>query len=310
MRIITHDDIVKLSIDPMTCYQWMKEALAIKDEVFLEAKTSMKPKPGVFFTSMPCLIPQEHVYGLKMVSRIPGRLPALNSTINLYDSESGAFLAVMDCDWITAMRTGAVAAFSIMKLAKQNFQTIACIGLGNTCLAVLTVLLPLLKNRKLTIKLKQYKDQAEKLIQRFQKYDQIDFVVVNDDEALFRGNDVILSCVTTMDHNMAKDEWFDEGVLVVPVHTMGFQNCDQFFDKFVYDDYDHVKNFKYFHAFCDKLELKDLLTHSYRTNEQERIIAYNVGIALFDLYFAIKIFHLILQFKEVPFLVNTQKEWL
>ncbi len=310
MRIITHDDIVKLNIDPMECYQWMKEALAIKDEVFLEPKTSIKQKPGVFFTSMPCLIPCEHIYGLKMVSRIPGRSPALNSTMNLYDSESGAFLAVMDCDWITAMRTGAVAAFSIMKLVKQNFQTMACIGLGNTCVAVLTILLPLLKGQKLTIKLKRYKDQAEKLIQRFQAYDQIEFVIVDDDETLFRGNDVILSCVTAMDHNMAKDEWFDPGVLVVPVHTMGFQNCDQFFDKVVYDDYDHVKNFKYFRAFRDKLELKELLSCSYRENEEERIIAYNVGIALFDLYFAVKIYRLIQEYKEAPFLVNTQKEWL
>lgn len=301
---------MKLGIATETCYQWMTEALKIKGSVYLQAKTSIKPQPNVFFTSMPCLIPQEHIYGLKMVSRIPKRIPALNSTINLYDSDTGAFLAVMDGDWITAMRTGAVATFSILHLAKKDFQTIACIGLGNTCVAVLKTLLPMLKDRTITIKLRRYKKQAEALIEKFKAIDHVSFVIVDDDETLFRGSEVIISCITATDHNLAADDWFDEGVLVVPVHTMGFQNCDKMFEKVVYDDYDHVKNFKYFNEFRDKLELKELLHLSYRSSDKERIIAYNVGIALFDCYFACQIYHKLAKLIEVPFKVNDKKEWL
>lgn len=310
MKIISHSDIVNLGITPEECYHWMLEALREKTECYLQAKTSLKPRSDVFFTSMPCMLPKQHVYGLKMVSRIPERIPALNSTINLYDSQNGEFLAVMDCDWITAMRTGAVATFSILHLAKDNFQTIACIGLGNTCVAVLKTLLPFLKERKLLIKLKRYKNQAEQLIDKFKEYDNVIFQIVEDDQTLFCNSDVILSCITAANHNLAEVEWFEDGVLVVPVHTMGFQNCDLSFDKVVYDDYDHVRKFKYFQKFKDKRELKDLLHESYRTNSIEKIIVYNVGIALFDVYFAYQIYQRIAQPLEIEFMVNDEKEWL
>lgn len=288
----------------------MEKVLEIKDQCYLKAKTSIKPQKDVFFTSMPCMIPDEHMYGLKMVSRIPGRIPSLNSTINLYDSDTGKFLAVMDCDWITAMRTGAVATFSILHLAKTHFETIACIGLGNTCIATLKTLLPLIKDQPITIKLRSYKDQAEKVIEKFKAYHNVDFQIVHDDETLFRNSDVIISCVTATDHNLAKDEWFTDGALVVPIHTMGFQNCDLTFDKVVYDDYDHVKGFKYFDCFKDKVELQKLLHKRYRENDTEKIIAYNVGIALFDVYFASKIYHMIPDGLDIMYDVNTEKEWL
>ncbi len=39
---------------------------------------------------------------------------------------------------------------------------------------------------------------------------------------------------------------------------MGFQNCDLFFDKFIIDDYEHVKGFKYFNKFKETIELQKL----------------------------------------------------
>ena len=38
MKIITHEDIVKLNIGSEVCYQWMIEALKIKDDVYLHEK--------------------------------------------------------------------------------------------------------------------------------------------------------------------------------------------------------------------------------------------------------------------------------
>ena len=47
---------------------------------------------------------------VELVTRYPERIPALDSKMLLFDAESGETLAFVDGDWITAMRTGAVAA--------------------------------------------------------------------------------------------------------------------------------------------------------------------------------------------------------
>lgn len=243
------------------------------------------------------LVEKEQVYGLKMVSRIPGRIPALDSDLLLYNAETGELKAFIEADWITSMRTGAVAAYSILELAPESYSNISCIGLGNTFRATLDILLPLI-TKPLTIRLRKYKDQAEKAIERYKQFDNIHFEIIDNDEAFFREADVVLSCVTCCDGNMAKDEWFKENVLVVPVHTLGFQNCDLFFDRVVIDDYEHTKKFKYFNEFKNLTELKDVKNLT-ENDKVGRILVYNVGIALHDVYFASKIVERIEQNKNM-----------
>lgn len=291
MNVITNEIITDMNIPLETCLSWIKEAFKIKDDCFLPAKCSIKPEKDVFFTSMPCLIPHESVYGLKMVSRIPTINPALNSTIMLYDTKTGTPFSLLDCNWITAMRTGAIAALSIQKLAKSNFETIGCVGLGNTCKATLDFLMVLFKDKKIKLRLKSYKGQEKDVIERYSNNPNISFEVVDEMEDLIKNSDVILSCVTSTDKNMGEDDWYKPGVTVVAVHTLGFQNCDLFFDKFIIDDHAHVKGFRYYNSFKEIVEFKDIIDKkTVRTNDDERIIAYNVGIALNDVFFAKKIY--------------------
>ena len=62
-------------------------------------------------------------FGLKLVSRIENHIPALQSDITLYDAKTGELLAIMDGNWITAMRTGAVAALAARTFQKQGTNT-------------------------------------------------------------------------------------------------------------------------------------------------------------------------------------------
>ena len=66
------------------------------------------------------------------------------------------------------------------------------------------------------------------------------FSVIEDDETFYKDADVVISCIICVDSNLAKDEWFKTNVLVVPVHTMGSQNCDLFFCRIIIDDYAHT----------------------------------------------------------------------
>ena len=76
----------------------------------------MPPKPGIhtmpdaFIHAMPAYIPSMRSAGIKWVSGYPENfkrgLPYITGLLILNDVETGIPYAVMDCTWITAMRTG------------------------------------------------------------------------------------------------------------------------------------------------------------------------------------------------------------
>ena len=144
-------------------------------------------------------------------------------------------------------------------------------------------------------------------------YSNLHFSVCDNTKTLISGSDVVISCITSASGQIATDEEFKPGVTVIPVHTRGFQNCDLFFDKVFADDTDHVKDFKYFKSFKQFDEVsKVLLKKSVgRASEQERILVYNIGISLHDIYFASKIYDLVTnESMQVVLSTNNNKFWL
>ena len=298
MKIITFDDIKNLDINPLTCYEWVEKMIANKKQTQLPPKISMHPADGVFCNVMPCIIPGESAGewgGVKVVNRYPERKPSLDSKLLLLNMVTGDFLALMDANWITAMRTGAVAAHSIKLFAKKNFRTLAVLGLGNTARATMLCLTHMFPHREFTIKLLKYKGQEILFYERFKEYQNLHFEYVNDNESLVKGSDVVISCVTYFADDLCPNECFDEGVLVVPVHTRGFTNCDLFFDKVYAYDTGHVCHFKNFDKFNSFAEVCDVVNGNAvgRENDKERILAYNIGLAIHDINYAIHIYQMI-----------------
>jgi ornithine cyclodeaminase/alanine dehydrogenase-like protein (mu-crystallin family) len=70
--------------------------------------------------------------------------------------------------------------------------------------------------------------------------------------------------------------------------TMGFQNCDLFFDKVFTDEIEQIRGFKYFDFFRSVTNTTDVLNgfKEGRKNDKERILVYYYGLAIYDLYFA------------------------
>jgi ornithine cyclodeaminase/alanine dehydrogenase-like protein (mu-crystallin family) len=71
---------------------------------------------------------------LKAVSVFPGNgalgLPSHQGVITLFDERDGVLLAVMDAEYITAMRTGGGAAVSVRLLARSGARTLTILGAG------------------------------------------------------------------------------------------------------------------------------------------------------------------------------------
>lgn len=296
IAIISQEKIVSLSISPSDCVKWVEEGFLKKDLAQMPAKLSVHPQGEDFMTTMPCLLPEENGikrFGIKVVNRIESQKPALSSIIYLYDALTGHLLAIMDGDWITAMRTGAVAALAARLFKKDKTDTYSMIGLGNIARAVAMCLIADNKNTPITIRLMRYKDQAEQFMEKFKDANHVTFKIIDDKEQFISEADVIISCVTVATELLfPNDSLFKKGVTLIPVHVRGFQNCDLFFDKVFGDDTDQIRNWKYFSQFHQYDELHHVLqgANPGRTSQEERILSYNYGLALHDIVFASKIY--------------------
>ena len=296
VSIIQQQQIDALNISPKECIEWVKQGFLMKDDAQMPAKLSVHPQGEDFMTSMPCLLPKYNgrkYFGLKLVSRIEGQTPTLKSDITLYDAETGQLLAIMDGDWITAMRTGAIAALAARTFQRKGVDTYSMIGLGNIARAVAFCLIADNEDRRITIRLMRYKDQAEQFIERFKAYDNVTFEIIDNPTTFLSEADVVISCVTVATELLFPDNsLYKKGVTVIPVHVRGFQNCDLFFDKVFGDDTGQIQTWKYFNQFHEYDEIHHVLQgkNPGRTNDDERILSYNYGLALHDIVFASKIY--------------------
>lgn len=294
MKIINHSHIEQLNLAPLKFMEWVRSALMKQYDCIVPPKISIHLPDDGFFNTMPSYIPSDSVMGVKVVNRFIHNNPALDAVIMLYDSANGELKALMDGTLITTMRTGAVAATSIIELkSSKKANRLSIMGLGVTARATILCLLESASDEIFEIKLLRYKDQAELFTERFAQYSNVFFTIVDSYEDLIVGADIIVSCITSADMIFGKDEWFKEGVLVVPVHTRGFQNCDLFFDKVFGDVTGQISDFKHFDKFKKFDEFAKVIQGQLngRENEKERILVYNIGMALHDIFIANEIFN-------------------
>lgn len=295
MKTISMDEIKSLNIPKNKFFEWTRDCFLKKKEFILPPKISMKWYEGNGFVNvMPSIIPSLDVYGVKTVTRNPDAIPTLKSALMLFDIKDSNLLAVMDADYITAFRTGGCATLAIETLARKNYDTIGLIGLGNICRAVVLVLLNVVKDRNLKFKLHLFENTDNGLIQLLRQFSNVKIETYPDIKSVVVDSDVVVSCVTFANENLTDPSWFKKGALLVPVHTRGFMNCDEAFDRVIFDDYGHVCHFANFERFKNKHELSDVLHDPSlgRQNDEERIIAYNIGLSILDIYFAKKIYDL------------------
>jgi ornithine cyclodeaminase/alanine dehydrogenase-like protein (mu-crystallin family) len=121
----------------------MREIIDVLEAMFKEkglGRTEMPPKPGIhtrpdtFIHAMPAYITSLESAGMKWVSGYPDNqkkgLPYITGLLLLNDPETGIPIAIMDCTWITAKRTGAATAVAAKYLARPDSTTIGIVACG------------------------------------------------------------------------------------------------------------------------------------------------------------------------------------
>lgn len=283
----------------------------------MPVKSRLGQDNGNYFAIMPCLWDEQNLASVKMIGRHSLKEGELRSTMMgdllLYEGDTGILKAVMDAEYITTLRTGAAAAHSAILYGKKDFCTIGLIGLGNIMTVCIQVLLSQITDRKLIIKLHKYHGHEIRFQEKFNAYKNISFICCDTYEETIRGSEIIISALTRTTENFCADECYDKGCTVIPIMTLGFQNCDLFFDQIFTDDIDQIRNFKYFNSFKSVKNTTDVLLgrKSGREDNSERILVYNYGLAIQDLYFAEKFYRMSLpKVSDVTYQYCTDKYFM
>jgi ornithine cyclodeaminase/alanine dehydrogenase-like protein (mu-crystallin family) len=287
----------------------MKEVLEALDNGFRLkglGKTEMPPKPGIhprpdcFIHAMPAYVREVEASGLKWVSGFPPNtaknLPYITGLLVLNDPETGIPIAVMDCAWITAMRTGASVGISAKYLARTDSRAAGIIGCGvqaRTSLMALVETLPSLEevrcNDLFPSATEAFVDEMSSLFPRLR------FVVCDAPGEMMAGVDVAVSAIPIVVDPQPPLEagMLEEGGLAVSLDydsawtTEAMRECE----KFVSDDVNQLLSEKshgtYFAGIPEGIhaDLGDLAAGLKlgRENEKERIFSMNMGIAVDDM---------------------------
>jgi len=275
-----------------------------------EGRTEMPPKPGIhpgggdnFIHAMPAYIPALKAAGIKWVSGFTENfkrgLPYITGLLILNDVETGLPLAVMDCVWITAMRTGAATALSARFLAREDSSTVGILGCGvqgRTNLEALKVLFPVKKVKAYDIDPAISEAYADRMSERFD----IEATAVQTPQEAVKGSDIVVTAgpILKKPHRTILPGWLEEGAFASLVDFDSYWHPDAMKEiaKFCTDDVAQLLHYKGAGYFQDippvYADLGELVSgvKAGRENARERTMTANLGLAIDDMAVAPKIY--------------------
>lgn len=147
-------------------------------------------------------------YGLKVVNIAPKNgqrgLPGLHSTFQLFDSQTGKPLAILEGNTITSRRTAAAAALGASFLARKDSSVLLVVGAGRVASLVPEAMKAVLPIKKVII-WNYVAEQAVDLAKSLREQG-FDAVASEDLESAVRSADVV-TCATLSEKPMIKAEW-------------------------------------------------------------------------------------------------------
>jgi len=162
-------------------------------------------------------------------------LPRSILTMMLNDKDTGAPLALMSANLLSAARTGAVPAAAAKHLANKNSKTLSVVGCGPINKACVTAILTQLEGIKKIICFDVFIEKAREFAAWIRTKYSIEAVSVDDAKAGFSGADVISVAASRLKPLFFEDAWIKPGATVL---VSGPVNTDESFllsAKIIYD---------------------------------------------------------------------------
>jgi len=268
-----------------------------------EGRVEMPPKPGIhpgggdnFIHAMPAYIPAMASAGVKWVSGFPenGRrgLPYISGLLILNDVETGLPISVMDCAWITAMRTAAATAVAARRLARPQSAVLGVLGCGvqgRTNTEALLVDFPLQRVMAYDVNSQARQSFVQEVSARFG----VEVVPVDTPQKAVTGCDLVVTAgpILKRPHATIRAGWMEAGAFasLIDFDSYWHPQALKEVDKFCTDDLPQLMHYRevgYFqHLPLIHADLGELVVGKKpgRESDRERTIACNLGLALDDM---------------------------
>jgi ornithine cyclodeaminase/alanine dehydrogenase len=296
---LSHADVESVGLEMSEIIKALETAFQEKGE----GRTEMPPKPGIhpggednFIHAMPAYVPALRSAGVKWVSGFPDNhrrgLPYITGLLILNDVETGLPLAVMDCTWITAMRTAAASALSARYLARPDSSVLGVLGCGmqaRTHVEALKAVLPLLQVVAYDVDPVAAWAYAGEVERRFA----LEVTVTDTPREAVAGCDVVVTAgpILKVPHATIQAGWLEPGAFASLVdfdsywHPLALHQAD----KFCTDDTAQLRHYQQVGYFQDippvHADLGELVTgrRPGRDTAAERTFAVNLGLAIDDM---------------------------
>jgi len=299
---LSRADVERVALPMSEIIDLVERAFREKGGGFVE----LPPKPGLhpagdaFIHAMPAWLSRLGVAGMKWVSGYPQNqargLPYITGLIILNDPETGIPRAVMDCTWVTAVRTAAATAVSAKYLARTDAQVMGILGLGvqgRANLEAVRCVRDIAEVRCYDINA----DRQAAFVKEMSERTGIRIVPARTPREAVEGCDIVVTAGPILRHPqpVIEPDWLSPGVLAVPL------DFDSYFtpasmravDLFVTDDtpqYLYYREHGYFQGCPDPhADLGDVVTgkgQAQRKQASERIMSMNLGLAIEDMVVA------------------------
>jgi len=291
----------------------MSEIIAALETAFRakgEGRTEMPPKPGVhpgggdnFIHAMPAYIQDLKSAGVKWVSGYPENykrgLPYITGLLIYNDVENGLPLAVMDCVWITAKRTGAASAVAARRLARPESSVMGMLGCGvqgQSHAEAFTETFPLKK----ILAYDKDPESARRYAAAMTRQLKVEVVAVKTPREAVSGCDIVATAgpILKVPHATIQAGWLDEGAFASLVDYDSYWSREALAQaaKFCTDDIPQLKLYQSMGYFQNippiHADLGELVTGKKkgRENSKERTMTANLGLAIDDMAVAPLIF--------------------
>jgi len=284
----------------------MSETISLLETAFLEkgqGRVEMPPKPGIhpgggdnFIHAMPAYIPAMDSAGIKWVGGFPDNatrgLPYITGLLILNSTETGLPLAVMDCVWITAMRTGAATAVAARRLARPESSVVGILGCGvqgRTNTEALSVLFPLERVMAYDVSAEAARAFSGDISSRLG----LEVVIVETPREAVSACDLIVTAgpILRKPHATIQAGWLDEGAFASLVDFDSYWRPEAMKEaaKFCTDDTAQLRHYQEVGYFLDippvHADLGELVCGQKpgRETASERTMTANLGLAMDDM---------------------------
>ena len=305
---MTQDEVISTGLTEEEILQLTKEALVAhgNKQYEMPAKIGVHPRQEVFFHAMPAYVPSKLALGMKWIECYPNnpsqfKLPQTTGLMLLNDPLSGCPIAIMDCAWITAMRTPAVTVLAAAAL-HPDAETFGMFGCGVQGIEHVKYVVHTLKKLK-KIYIYDIKEEfMNQLIASVPPEIAAKIIKGKHYEEVTKACEVLSSAtfIVKKPYSFVKYDWVSKGQTILPCDLNTFWDpvIAKKADKFIVDSIEEHELFAGAGYFPDGLpkiacETGEILAGLKKGREaaSELIVCSNIGMSVCDVVVAREIFN-------------------